>query len=219
MALTKRNYVSGETVITAKNLNEIQDAIITLESNGGITPHIGENGNWYLGSTDTGKPSRGATGKSAYQYAVEGGYTGTETKFAEKLAQEKLAGTTGMLTPTQVYNAVSVGIPVMVQYLDDTYGFLSFTAFNVAESMNVIVSQTIVYYNGVYILAELTGYKLSNAWEFRTTMLAEKKDIPTVPSALKNPNALTIKIGSSTVTYDGSTAQTVTISDGTEVSY
>lgn len=29
---------------------------------GGITPHIGDNGNWYLGATDTGKPSRGATG-------------------------------------------------------------------------------------------------------------------------------------------------------------
>lgn len=28
----------------------------------GITPHIGDNGNWYIGSTDTGKPSRGATG-------------------------------------------------------------------------------------------------------------------------------------------------------------
>ena len=28
----------------------------------GVTPHIGDNGNWYLGTTDTGKPSRGATG-------------------------------------------------------------------------------------------------------------------------------------------------------------
>ena len=28
----------------------------------GITPMIGDNGNWYLGTTDTGKPSRGATG-------------------------------------------------------------------------------------------------------------------------------------------------------------
>ena len=28
----------------------------------GITPTIGDNGNWYLGSTDTGKPSRGKTG-------------------------------------------------------------------------------------------------------------------------------------------------------------
>ena len=28
----------------------------------GITPHIGENGNWYIGNTDTGKPSRGEQG-------------------------------------------------------------------------------------------------------------------------------------------------------------
>lgn len=70
----------------------------------------------------------GASGKSAYQYAQEGGYTGTETAFVEKLAQEQ-------------------------------------------------------------------------------------------PTALPNPNALTIKIGSTTVTYDGSTAQTVMIADGTEVAY
>ena len=57
----------------------------------GLTPTIGENGNWYLGDADTGKPSRGdkgADGKSAYQYAQDGGYTGTEAEFAEKLAQE-----------------------------------------------------------------------------------------------------------------------------------
>ena len=57
----------------------------------GLTPTIGENGNWYLGNTDTGKPSRGdkgASGKSAYQYAQDGGYTGTEEEFAKKLAQE-----------------------------------------------------------------------------------------------------------------------------------
>lgn len=34
MALTKRNYVSGETVITATNLNDIQDAIVALEGKG-----------------------------------------------------------------------------------------------------------------------------------------------------------------------------------------
>lgn len=48
---------------------------------------------------------------------------------------------------------------------------------------------------------------------------ANSEDIPTVPESLKNPNALTIKIGSTTVTYDGSSAQTVEIADGTEVSY
>ena len=33
----------------------------------GTTPTIGENGNWYLGDTDTGKPSRGATGAQGPQ--------------------------------------------------------------------------------------------------------------------------------------------------------
>lgn len=83
----------------------------------GITPTIGNNGNWFLGDTDTGKPSRGekgekgdtgaqgiqgekgdtgaagatgADGKSAYSYAQEGGYIGTEAEFAAKLAAEKL---------------------------------------------------------------------------------------------------------------------------------
>lgn len=36
MALTKINYVSGKTVITAKNLNDIQDAVLDLESKGGV---------------------------------------------------------------------------------------------------------------------------------------------------------------------------------------
>lgn len=248
----------------------------------GITPHIGGNGNWYLGDTDTGKPSRGeqglkgdtgdtgpqgiqgvqgpqgergpagadgaigpqgpqgvkgdpgekgdtgpqgpkgdtgsagANGKSAYQYAVEGGYTGTETKFAAKLAQEPLIGTIWTLTPTQVYDAVSAGVPVKVQYTDDTYGLLSFTAFNIAESLSMIVAQAIVYYNSVYILAELGGNIQAGNWFTKFTALAEKTNIP---STLPNPNALTIKIGSTTVTYDGSTEQVVTIDDGTEVSY
>ena len=161
----------------------------------------------------------GATGKSAYQYAQEGGYTGTETEFAEKLAQEQLTGTIRTLTPTQVYDAVSAGIPVKVQYTDGTYGLLSFTAFNIAESLSMIVAQAIVYYNSIYILAELGGNIQAGNWFTKFTVLAEKSDIPTIPTALKNPNALTIKIGSTTVTYDGSTAQTVTIDDGTEVSY
>ena len=43
--------------------------------------------------------------------------------------------------------------------------------------------------------------------------------IPTVPDVLPNPKALVIKIGSTTVTYDGSAAKTVEIADGSEVSY
>ena len=160
---------------------------------------------------DTGpQGEKGADGKSAYQYAQDGGYTGTEAEFAEKLAQEQLTGTTKNLTPTQVYDAVSAGIPVKVQYTDSPYGLLSFTAFNVAESLSVIVSQTIVYYKGVHILAELHGNKSENVWYFKTTTLAQKTDIP---SALPNPNVLTFT-GAVNATYDGSTAVSVEIPSG-----
>ena len=34
----------------------------TINGKDGVTPHIGDNGNWYLGDVDTGNPSRGETG-------------------------------------------------------------------------------------------------------------------------------------------------------------
>ena len=171
-----------------------------------------ETGTWWVWDADsgaykdTGVSAAGGNGKSAYQYAVDGGYTKTEAEFAEKLAQEPLIGTTDELTPTQVYDAVSAGIPVKVQYTDSTYGLLSFTAFNVAESLNLIVSQTIVYGN-VCLLAELIGYKSDNTWVTAFTILAQKTDIP---SALPNPNALTFT-GAVTGSYDGSAPLNVKI--------
>lgn len=53
-------------------------------------PYIGENGNWYIGGTDTGSTGRGENGKSAYNYAQDGGYSGTEEEFAELLASDRL---------------------------------------------------------------------------------------------------------------------------------
>lgn len=46
----------------------------------GITPTIGDNGNWFLGATDTGKPSRGATGDTGPQ-----GPQGTDGKDAPQI--------------------------------------------------------------------------------------------------------------------------------------
>lgn len=62
-------------------------------------------------------------------------------------------------------------------------------------------------------------YCIFGFWSVWRGTLARKEDIPAIPTELKNPNALTIKIGSTTVTYDGSAAQTVTIDDGSEVAY
>lgn len=48
----------------------------------------------------------------------------------------------------------------------------------------------------------------------KTDDIATKDDIPKIPTALKNPNALNIKIGKVTTSYDGSAAQTVEIPKG-----
>lgn len=66
----------------------------------GLTPYIGANGNWFVGDVDLGfkaqgeqgiqgeqgeKGEDGTDGKSAYDYAVEGGFVGTEQEFADAL--------------------------------------------------------------------------------------------------------------------------------------
>lgn len=52
--------ITGET---ASGNSWVVKEKCTLRGKDGTTPHIGANGNWYIGSTDTGKPSRGATGE------------------------------------------------------------------------------------------------------------------------------------------------------------
>ena len=96
-----------------------------------------------------------------------------------------LTGTTAGVTPRQVYQAILAGTPVVVKYTDSTYGELSFTNFNVANEFMIIVSQTIVYYKGSYVLAELAG-SLGGEWVFYSTSLARTDDIPKKTSQLTN---------------------------------
>lgn len=138
MAFTKRNYVSGETVITADNLNAIQDELIrvggllgkdiqsaTIDNSGhliltltdgttldagvakgadGVTPHIGDNGNWYIGSTDTGKPSRGATGATGQQGPAGAGMdiTGATVGQIAKIAAVDASGVPTAWSPVDM---------------------------------------------------------------------------------------------------------------------
>ena len=55
--------------------------------------------------------------------------------------------------------------------------------------------------------------------QYAAFQIASQQIISQIPTVLPNPEALTIQIGGTSITYDGSTAQTVTIADGTEVSY
>lgn len=105
-----------------------------------------------------------------------------------------LTGTTMEITPAQVHQAILAGTPVVVKYTDSTYGELSFTSFNVANRFTTIVSQTIVYYNSNYILAELVG-DLSGGWGFDLTTLAEEANLDSLDvrvSALESAGYLTL---------------------------
>lgn len=101
------------------------------------------------------------------------GYNSDTTDLEEALTP--LTGTTATLTPMQVYNAIKSGKSVVLQYMDDTYGLLSYTNFNVAESMNKIVANTIAYFQSTYVLVELWGDTTTNVWGFETTSLAQKE--------------------------------------------
>lgn len=52
------------------------------------------------------------------------------------------------------------------------------------------------------------------AWMAWLGTLARSEDIPTIPTELKNPHSLNIKIGDTTTSYDGSAAKTVEIPKG-----
>lgn len=57
----------------------------------------------------------GADGKSAYAYAVEGGYTGTEAEFAAKLAAEKLANPNALTFTGAVTGSYDGSAPLNVE--------------------------------------------------------------------------------------------------------
>lgn len=177
----------------------------TLRGADGTTPHIGENGNWYIGETDTGLPSRGEQGPGAEVFYIdlEGSYPDYTCPVA--MSDIKAAYEAGNVLTCRcalgVYTATLPlfgSMPSANTWIFSGSGALPTMDFD-AQSLTVAIV------NG--------DVQAGNTW------LATKGDIPFIPGALPNPYALTVKIGSTTVTYDGSSSQTVEIADGTEVSY
>ena len=169
---------------------------------------------------DTGPT--GADGKSAYQYAVEGGYTGTEAEFAEKLASGyifyiDLAGDapnyTCQVAMDDIKAAYNAGYNLVCRCQLGEYT-ATLPLFVPMPTANIWV------FSGSGALDEM-GFSAQSFTIAITSngVMAQQTFLMTKDGKLPNPNALTIKIGSTTVTYDGSTAKTVEIADGSEVSY
>lgn len=118
----------GDTSVDVKSL--VEDALRQAQQSGsfnganGITPHIGSNGNWFIGDEDTGKPSRGATGatgadgKSAYEYAQDGGFTGTESQFNKGLSV--MGGVSGIDTTVTQNSGNLITSGAVYEYVTST---------------------------------------------------------------------------------------------------
>lgn len=62
--VTKDNFSQLLDAVKGEINNAIEDAVASGEFKGddGVTPHIGSNGNWYIGTTDTGISAKGVKG-------------------------------------------------------------------------------------------------------------------------------------------------------------
>lgn len=143
----------------------------------------------------------GATGevKGTFYVTVTQGdnYSATADKTAEEVYKAYAAGYAvyaitkfpGMDVPFVLPLVSAVGMRDMI--------LLGFAALGSLSSL-AAPNYPVVAYNG--------GNRKWAAW---IGTLARASDIPTIPTALKNPNALNIKIGDTTTSYDGSAAKTV----------
>lgn len=164
----------------------------------GITPTIGDNGNWYLGTVDTGKPSRGEKGAGAEVYYIDltGEYPNyTCTTPMADIAAAYAAGRE-LKCRCLVNNSKIATLPLFIP-MPDVNSWV-FSGSGALDAMGFPAqSLTVAIVNGEVLASD--------------TPLATKDDIPI---NLPNPYALTIKTSSGTVVYDGSVAKTVEVKNG-----
>lgn len=189
---------SGKVVVTKAKLDELANRI--NEKAGSTGPKtIAE-----LTQTVANIPSalvtsvNGATGdvKSTFYVRVTQGnnYTVTADKTAEEVYAAYAAGYAVYAIADLYGYDIPVILPIGIGVKEFDQVILSFIALSGPEF-------AIVDYDG-------------SAWSVNTGMLASSEDIPKIPEVLPNPNALNIKIGSTTTSYDGSAAKTVEIPEG-----
>lgn len=149
-----------------------------------------EPGAWYVNITGTtDSPTADKTPAEIYQSAQSGG------------------SVYALVSMSELFDGMAMRLPLVAaeQPSSGVY-MLAFSA--TADPRVTGVSNPIcvtITYNGA-----------SNKWYCFVDIIAKTMN---VPSVLPSPHALTIKVGDATTTYDGSTAVTIDIPNGTEVSY
>lgn len=203
----------------------------------GITPHIGDNGHWYLGTTDTGKPSRGVTGAKGDAGATgpvgpvgpqgpagvpgkdgapgaqgEKGDKGDPGKKGDPGAPGKNGSdatvTAASITGALGYKPAAPGdIPVVPTAEISANTAARHTHANKGVLDGITGQVTADKVNAPDHATDLVQY---GAFKIAANQLAQQI-IKQIPTALPSPNALTVTSGSNSVTYDGSTAESIDI--------
>lgn len=143
--------------------------------------------------------------------SVNGAIGDVKSTFYVTVTQGDNNTATADKTAEEVYAAYAAGYAV--------YAIVHLSSL----SESLIVPMTAVFKDSSQVMLAfitLTEFKAvfvqcsGSAWFVATATLAYTDDIPTIPEYLPNPNALNIKIGDTTTSYDGSAAKTVEIPEG-----
>lgn len=185
---------SGKVVVTKAKLDELANRI--NEKAGSTGPKtIAE-----LTQTVANIPSalvtsvNGATGdvkSTFYVTLTQGPDSVTADKTAEEVYAAYAAGYAVYAIANLSHFTYPSILPMVTGIKDSGHVLLEFMALLGLELTDVLYNES--------------------AWSVNTEMLASNDNIPLIPDYLPNPNALNIKIGDTTTSYDGSAAKTVEI--------
>ena len=137
----------------------------------GITPTIGANGNWYLGTTDTGKPSRGEKGDKGSDANVTKANVVTALGYTPKAVSAQVAtGSNITLADNTEYRLADVSILGLTYPADN---FECWMRLTFAASGDI----TVTLPAGTGYIGTAPDFKNGETWElsFKDKILAAQK--------------------------------------------
>ena len=153
-------------------------------------------------------------GKSAYSYAQDGGYTGTEEEFAAKLAAEGLDKALFVVNITSngdgTYSANKTFAEIVQVYNEGKYNIVAIMALRTGSHiMPLLAAQKTGAVFGMVLGQTRFSFVITSNNEVQREMI----QLATLKNKLPNPYPLTFT-GAVNETYDGSSAKTIEIPSG-----
>ena len=236
IALQYEDSYYGAFVFSSFNANEKLGIVVSnsiLPQMNGLTGTLlgfVEDNTWLFKATNTAtkddvgtavnealtaaKASGEFDGKSAYSYAQDGGYTGTEAEFAAKLAAEGLDKALFVVNITHngdgTYSADKTFEEITQAYNEGKYNIVAIMALRTGDHiMPLLAAQKTGAVFGMVLGQTRFSFVITSNNEVQREMI----QLATLKDKLPNPYPL-IFTGAVSETYDGSSAKTIEIPSG-----